>query len=245
MPTGLDGNPDPIRTPARDALLRTIAREVLGVRPDKRTCVGIDGQAGAGKSTFADELAQRLEAAGRPVVRSTTDSFHNPRAVRYRRGRTSAEGYYRDSHDLGSIRELLMDPFLAGTAIRVAVFDETSDRPVDVSPQLPPKAAVLVFDGLFIHRPELRRYWDYSIYLMRRRESHRPPILSSVGSLRGMSAAGGSTWMSVIPRPWPPEASTTATGPRRPSGRPDRVTGRRVGGRTRPRRALARPTRFD
>jgi uridine kinase len=194
MPTGLDGNPDPIRTPARDALLRTIAREVLGVRPDKRTCVGIDGQAGAGKSTFADELAQRLEAAGRPVVRSTTDSFHNPRAVRYRRGRTSAEGYYRDSHDLGSIRELLMDPFLAGTAIRVAVFDETSDRPVDVSPQLPPKAAVLVFDGLFIHRPELRRYWDYSIYLDA--STRKPP--ASDPQLGGLAARYVGGWRLYV-----------------------------------------------
>jgi hypothetical protein len=203
MPTGLDGNPDPIRTPARDALLGIIAREVLGVRPDERICVGIDGEAGSGKSTFADELARRLEAVGRPVVRSTTDSFHSPRAVRYRRGRTSPEGYYRDSHDLGAIRKLLIDPFLAGTAIRVAAFDEPSDRPVDVWPQLPPKARRCCSTGYsstgqsFGATGTTRSTWT------RRRERHPPPS-SSVGSRPGTSAAGGSTWMSAIPRPWPP-----------------------------------------
>lgn len=165
MPTGLDGNPHPLRTPARDALLDTIAREVLVLRPEARICVGIDGASRSGKSTFADELARRLEAAGRPVVRSTTDSFHNPRIVRYRRGRMSAEGYYRDSHDLEGIRRRLLDPFLAGQPFRIAAFDEPSDSPVDAPRRRAAPAAILMFDGLFIHRPELRGYWDYSIYL--------------------------------------------------------------------------------
>lgn len=174
MPVGLDGNPNPIRTPARDALLDALRGEILAVRPGARICVGVDGVAGSGKSTLADEIARRLRDAGRPVVRSTTDSFHNPRAMRYRRGRGSPEGYYRDSHDLAAIRERLLDPFLAGRPFRVAAFDEPSDRPVDVPPEPPAEAAVLVFDGLFLQRPELCDYWSYSVFLDASRRAPPP-----------------------------------------------------------------------
>jgi ATP-NAD kinase len=54
------------------------------------------------------------ELTRRTVIRSTTDSFHNPRAVRYRRGRTSAEGYYRDSDDIEAIRRVLLHPVIQG-----------------------------------------------------------------------------------------------------------------------------------
>jgi uridine kinase len=45
------------------------------------------------------------------------------------------------------------------------VFDVRSDRPLEVPAQVSRPGAVLVFDGLFIHRLELRGYWCYSIYL--------------------------------------------------------------------------------
>ena len=127
-----------MRSAARDAVLGTVVQEVLGCCPSGRTCIGVDGAAGSGKSTFADEIAQLLASAGRPAIRPTTDSFHNPRTARYRRGRSSAEGYYRDSHDIEAIRRLLLHPFLHGDAFRVAAFDEPTDSPVDVAPQLPP-----------------------------------------------------------------------------------------------------------
>lgn len=76
--------------------------------------VGVDGAAGAGKRTLADELARVLEGERVAVIRSSVDSFHNPRAVRWRRGRGSAEGYYLDSHDLPSLKAVLLDPLATG-----------------------------------------------------------------------------------------------------------------------------------
>ena len=55
--------------------------------------VGIDGVDGAGKTTLADTLADALEAAGIAVIRASVDGFHHPRAVRYRLGRESPEGF--------------------------------------------------------------------------------------------------------------------------------------------------------
>jgi uridine kinase len=164
MPAGLDGNPRPIRTTERDAVLDAVADRVCSV-DRRRVLVGIDGRSGSGKSTFADELAARLGARGVVAVRSTTDSFHRPRAQRLARGVNSAHGYYVDSHQLDRIVDELLMPFRQGAAqVLVAAFDEPTDTPreqvADVAPD-----AVLVFDGLFLHRPEFAASWDVSVLL--------------------------------------------------------------------------------
>lgn len=164
MPAGLDGNPDPVASPARDAVLDSVANLALAL-PSGRTLVGVDGRSGAGKSTFADELATKLEAAGRRVLRSTTDSFHRPRSERMRLGPTSAQGFYLESHQLDLIISDLLHPFLQGaTSVVVAAFDEPTDG-LAVETVGVDGPAVLIFDGLFLQRPELEPLWDLVVFL--------------------------------------------------------------------------------
>jgi uridine kinase len=129
--------------------------------------VAVDGVDGAGKSVFADELATRVMASGRPVVRASVDSFHRPRADRYRLGRNSPEGFYRDSYDYQRLTEFLLVPFAPGGSgrFRVAGFDYKTDSPVSPPKQHAARRAVLILDGIFLHRPELRASWDFSIFL--------------------------------------------------------------------------------
>jgi len=94
MPAGLDGNPDPIQTTERDAVLRAVTDRVCAHDQD-RVVEGIDGRSGAGKSTFADEPADT------PLESVTGVASH----------------------------------------------------------------AVLVFDGLFLHRDEFAELWDVSVFL--------------------------------------------------------------------------------
>ena len=94
----------------RSDLIAKLASRILAVERPHPVRVGIDGVDAAGKTTLADELAPRLEAAGRQVVRASVDCFHNPSGVRYRRGRESPEGYYRDSFDHAAIAECLLQP---------------------------------------------------------------------------------------------------------------------------------------
>lgn len=48
---------------------------------------------------------------------------------------------------------------------QTVAFDYRTDRPVHVAARLAPAGAILVFDGVFLHRPELAGHWDYSVFL--------------------------------------------------------------------------------
>lgn len=165
MPAGLDGDPNPLVTVQRDAVLgHVVDRTVLC--GSGRVLVGIDGRPGSGKSTFADEMALRLTDHHRTVVRSTTDSFHRTRAERMGRGPSSPEGYFLDSHQLRVMRDDLLRPFVEGAdRVRTAAFDEATDTRHDVHVTGLPHDAVLVFDGLFLNRAELAPFWHLTVYL--------------------------------------------------------------------------------
>ena len=168
VPSGLDGNPNPLTSPQRGEVLATLADEIHRRTSAERVFkVAVDGMDGAGKSTFADELGDLLRERGRAVIRSTTDSFHNARAIRRAKGVFSPVGFYEDSHNLRVLKQRLLDPLSKEPPepYRVAAFDEPSDSPVEPPLEEAPPGAILVFDGLFLQRPELAAYWDFLIYL--------------------------------------------------------------------------------
>jgi uridine kinase len=156
-----------VSSPARDALLTSVARQIVELPGPGTVKVGVDGVDGAGKSVFADELARVVADLTRPVIRASVDGFHRPREIRYRRGRTSPQGYFYDSYDYAALRSVLLDPLSCGGngCYRRAVFDHVGDRPVVAEWEQAAAGAVLLFDGIFLHRPELAGYWDYSIFL--------------------------------------------------------------------------------
>jgi uridine kinase len=151
-------------TPQRDRVIADIAATVTALHPRRVIRVAIDGVDGAGKTVFADELA---DAITRPVIRAGVDGFHHPRRIRHRAGRTSPEGFFHDSHDYALLRRVLLDPLAPGGdgRHRTAAFDHRTDTPIDTPWQHAPADAVLVFDGIFLHRPELRDLWDHSVFL--------------------------------------------------------------------------------
>lgn len=150
----------------RKDLLAEIAHLAIKAAPDRIARFAIDGVDGAGKTTFADELAEVI-GHRRPVIRASVDGFHNPRDIRYARGRHSPVGFFEDSYDYTSLKRILLDPLGPGGSGRycVAAFDHRSNAALPLMQRAAQPNAVLVIDGIFLHRDELHACWDASIFL--------------------------------------------------------------------------------
>jgi uridine kinase len=149
------------------AVMDGLADEILHNYGKGRTLVAVDGIDGAGNGPFADDLATALRRTGHAVFRASVDAFHKPRGQRYARGEDSAEAYYEDSFDYEAFRRVLIDPFrMGGSAAFVnSFFDVERDAQVQPVWQTGPQDAVLVVDGPFVNRPELRGLWHWSVWL--------------------------------------------------------------------------------
>jgi len=135
------------------------------IRSDRALLIGIDGSDGSGKSFFARELAESLQQVGMNVAVCSIDDFHNKREIRYEKGRTSPIGFFEDSHNLEMLISGLLRPVINGKSKVVSkCFDCGLDRELvnysDIS-----SVNVVIFEGLFLNRDELTKFWDCSIFL--------------------------------------------------------------------------------
>lgn len=153
--------------PSRRAVLEALADELLHNYGRGRTIVAIDGPAAAGRATFADDLATALRKRGHDVFRASVDDFLRPRADRYAQGRDSARGRYEDAYDYSVLRRVLLEPFRLGgsTGFVTAAWDEQRDAQIEPRWLTGPADAMLLIDGGYPLRPELRGTWNASIWL--------------------------------------------------------------------------------
>ena len=176
-------------------MLEVLVEKIAHVIRPHPVRAAFDGVDGVGKTTLADELVDPLRRRGRPVIRASIDGFHNPRVVRYRLGRSSPEGYFRDSFNYEALAAVLLDPLGPGGSLRYrrAVFDYRTDSEVSPPSETAAPNAVLLFDGVFLLRPELLAYWDISFLVDATftttvsRVAHRdggPPDVDAVENLR-------------------------------------------------------------
>lgn len=150
-------------SPERVELVDDVARRIAGLPGG--SIVAIDGVDGSGKTMFADEVAVAARRRGRVPVRASVDGFHRMASDRYRRGRRSPEGFYRDSYDYDAFVDQLLKPFSQGAPFVDAVHDVDGDHMVDRAPRTPQVDEVLIVDGIFLHRPETRAWWAFSVFL--------------------------------------------------------------------------------
>jgi uridine kinase len=130
--------------------------------------VGIDGRCASGKTKLVDELSSSL-AANWPeiqVLRPSVDGFHHPKELRYRQGEFSARGYYEDAYDYSAVIDAVLSPLSSATFpvwCKQTVHDWRTDMPHE-APAIPVGPnAVLLFEGIFVLRSQINRYWDLRI----------------------------------------------------------------------------------
>lgn len=151
----------------RGEVLDVVAGVVLALDLAHPTRVAVEGVTAAGKTTFARELAEAIEQAGRPARSLSMDGYHHPAAHRRRQGPRSADGYYEDAYDLDAFRANVLEPLGPGGSCRLrpAIIDLATDAPVAPAEVEVGGDEVLVVDGSFLGRSELARHWDLRIWL--------------------------------------------------------------------------------
>lgn len=147
----------------REAVVAELLRRIERVNVGRRAIVAIDGFDGAGKTHLARELTERA-SGHRQIVNIGLDGFHRSRSQRYANGR-DAQSFYRDSYRYTEFRKRVVDRVRSGRSPVESVWDVGADTPTSRR-ELPMAAdGILVVDGIFLHRPELRDCWDASIWL--------------------------------------------------------------------------------
>ena len=151
-------------TPDRLAVLARVADALPDL--DRPLLVAVDGGDGAGKTWFADELATLLVERDRAIVRASVDDFHHPRSHRHAQGRTG-ETVWSRSFDYHALRRHLLDPWCAGAGspYRCRHHDLATDAHLQEPPETVPEHGVLLVDGVFAQREELRGCWDLVVWL--------------------------------------------------------------------------------
>ncbi len=148
-------------------VINKLADAIAAVHREHPVRVGIDGFAAVGKTTLAGELVAPLVQRGREVIRVSIDGFHHPAERRHRRGRHCPHGYYEDSFNHEAIVTHVLVPLGAqgNRRFKSACYDYRTGTAVDVDSERAPADAILLFDGIFLHRPELLDHWDFTVFV--------------------------------------------------------------------------------
>lgn len=145
-----------------------LSEKILYLEKSSPVFVGINGVDGSGKTSFTKHLVEYLRTkTNREIISVTVDGFHNPRSVRYEKGRDSAEGFYNDSYNIKGMEEILLKPLSPGgnRRYRTRIFDIKKDIHVTEKERKAQESAILIVEGIFLFRKELLSYWDYKIFL--------------------------------------------------------------------------------
>lgn len=152
----------------RADIVTVLADVVTSLNVEHPTRVAIDGRSAAGKTTFADTLADAVRAQGREVLRASIDNFHRPgHTWRSQRDEWTPQTYFEEGYDYTSFQSLLLQPLSPGgnRRCRTALFDAYHDVFWPEEWHTVSDHAVAIIDGVFLLRPELAGHWDYIIWL--------------------------------------------------------------------------------
>jgi uridine kinase len=140
-------------------VLADLRSRVSAIDARRRTLlVGIDGQGGSGKSTLARDLASLLSDA--TVVQF--DDFYRPARER-QRGAARAGVEIGGDFDWRRVRDQVLKPLTTDETARYQRYDWGTDELAEWHTLSP--GGVVIIEGNYATRPELRDYYDLTIWV--------------------------------------------------------------------------------
>lgn len=133
-----------------------------------RMLVAVTGAPGSGKSTFAAELARRLNARGRKAVVVPMDGFHLDNQVLEARSLLPRKGAPETFDAHGFVR--LITAIKSGAEVFAPTFDRMRDLSIAGAVAIPADARFVIAEGNYLMFDEapwasLADLWDLSIRL--------------------------------------------------------------------------------
>ena len=154
--------------PQKSDTLDALATEILHNYGRGRTIIAIDGPEGSGTSDFAAGLAAAIERTSHTAFVASIEDFHrDPASVE---PEFDEAAFSRSDYDYSLLRRILLDPFKnpGHGGFVLAGYDRARRSPIEPKWLTAPVDAVLIVEGVFLNRPELRGLWSYSVWLEKR-----------------------------------------------------------------------------
>ena len=134
------------------------SRLVSELGSNRLLVVALDGPGGAGKSTIARKLSETCNLIS--IVHG--DDFYAPMEEHTRSALTPKNGYMR-YFDWARMRSELLEPLSRGDRARYRRYDWGINQLTEWIDQ--PAEGIVLIDGVYSFRPELRKFYGYSIFV--------------------------------------------------------------------------------
>lgn len=127
--------------------------------------VGVSGIDGAGKSTVSNELENALSGQGITAAQINLDDFLNPKEIRHQNP-NQVDGYFGDNFDFKNLVTKVLEPARQSASINCKIpvleleTDQIRHREFGFS-----GPGVLIVEGVFLFKRELRDLFDLKIWL--------------------------------------------------------------------------------
>ena len=157
----------PVRPLSPAGLAGYVAVRARDLGLDHPVRVAIDGPPQAEPHVLADAIADAVSDSGRPVIRVRVDDFLRSASVRFEYGHTDPDGWYDSWVDVGGLLREVLVPLGPEGSLRYlpTLWDAVRDRATRAPYETAPSSAVVVVDGPFLLRPELRWEFDLTVHL--------------------------------------------------------------------------------
>lgn len=137
---------------------------ILSRHVNHRLVLGIDGLSRSGKTTFAEELRQRLIQRQKSVFIFHIDDHIVERKKRYETGFEQWYEYYNLQWDVEFLRQHLFAKLHDAQEISLPFYNSVLDTLKSKTVTVPYDCIVIV-EGVFLQRQEWREFFDFVIYL--------------------------------------------------------------------------------
>lgn len=143
-----------------------LINKILEIYDNNTLIIGIDGLGGAGKSTISSKISDTLNQKGYNTIVLHIDDFIHPKSVRYNSNYPEWKCYYNLQWRYDYLIDKIINPIKNGSDFnqQIELYDKENDTYLLQELNVP-KGSIIIVEGVFLQRKELKNCFDYTIYI--------------------------------------------------------------------------------